>query len=217
MDCQNFKELLDSYLCEELAVETNHTMLSHTERCCSCRCEMAARRQLRESLRRVCSREKMSDQRLEILRARLRSEAELRADSAQTGGGTVRRGRFANLFKMRFLLPAAIVAELSPVIGGAWGLYVLRRGDVNHLGLATEQINALELSGSLVAESAGDHRICAPHFVNASEPAEMPDSISEYDPACVRLDKTAAEGAKGLQLRSAHLCGFGGRKFAHLV
>src|SRR5262249_48832956 len=67
------------------------------------------------------------------------------------------------------------------------------------------------------AESAGDHRSCAPHFVNALGPAEMPDSIREYDQACVRLDKTAAEGAKGLLLRSAHVCGFGGRKFAHLV
>lgn len=45
----------------------------------------------------------------------------------------------------------------------------------------------------------------------------MPDSVREYDSACVRLDKIAAEGAKGLLLRAAHVCGFGKRKFAHLV
>src|SRR5262249_42673886 len=44
-----------------------------------------------------------------------------------------------------------------------------------------------------------------------------PDSVSEYDPACAGLDKVAAEGAGGLLLRAAHVCEFGGRKFAHLV
>src|SRR5262249_55052281 len=153
------------YLCGELAVETNHTMLSHAERCCSCRSEMSARRQLRESLRRVCSREKLSDQAMEVLRARLRSEAGLRTDPMRTGGGTGQLSWFATLFKMHFLTPAAIVAALSLLIGGAWGLYALRRGDVNQSGLSPEQISALQLSGSLVAESAGDHRSCAPHFV----------------------------------------------------
>lgn len=48
-------------------------------------------------------------------------------------------------------------------------------------------------------------------------PAEMPDSVREYDPACARLDKVAAKGAGGMALRSAHVCEFGDRKFAHLV
>jgi len=218
MDCQNFKELLDSYLCGELAVETNHTMLGHAERCCSCRNEMGARRQLRESLRRVCSQEKMSDQAMENLRARLRSEAELRADSSRTGDEAGWRSWGAGLFKTRFLTPAALAAALALLIGGAWSLYVLRgAGDNKMTDLFPEQIKALELSSSLVAESAGDHRTCAPYFVDATEPAEMPDSVREYDSACVRLDKIAAEGAKGLQLRSAHICDFGARRFAHLV
>ncbi len=212
--------MLDSYLCGELAVETNHTMLGHAERCCSCRGEMAARRQLRESLRRVCSREKLSDQAMENLRARLRAEACSEAVSAQTGNEAGWRGWFAELFKIRFLMPAAIVAGLLLLIGGAWSLYVLRRGDVNDqtvAQLSSEQIKALELSDDLVAESAGDHRVCASHFLNATAPAEMPDSVREFDPACVRLDKIAAEGAKGLLLRSAHVCDYRERQFAHLV
>src|SRR5262245_52176353 len=88
MDCQNFRELLDSYLCGELAVETNHTMLAHAERCCLCRNEMAARSQLRRSLRRGCSRETMSEAAIENLRLRLRSEAGLDTGAARPGGGT---------------------------------------------------------------------------------------------------------------------------------
>src|SRR5262245_50222817 len=85
MDCQNFKELLDSYLCGELAIETNHSILRHAERCGACRGEMAARRNLRVSLRSVCSKEKMSDLAMERLRERIRSEAGVGADSRLPG------------------------------------------------------------------------------------------------------------------------------------
>ena len=209
MDCQNFKELLDSYLCGELAVETNHAVLCHAERCCACRGEMAARRRLRASLRSVCSKEKMSDRAMESLRARIRSEAE-----AGAGAGKWRGGWFAGLFKVWLLTPAAVAL----LLGAALGLYHLRRGESDDASLLTpEQIEALALSGSLMADSASSHRNCAAHFVNAAGPAEMPDSVGDYDPACARLDKVAAEGAGGLSLRAAHVCEFGDRKFAHLV
>ncbi len=214
MDCQNFKELLDSYLCGELAVETNHAVLCHAERCCPCRGEMAARRRLRASLRSVCSKEKMSDRAMESLRARIRSEAEAGAGAARTGDGKWRRGWFAGLFKVWLLTPAAVAL----LLGAALGLYHLRRVESDDARrLTPEQIEALELSGSLMADSASSHRNCAAHFVNAAGPAEMPDSVGEYDPACARLDKVAAEGAGGLSLRAAHVCEFGDRKFAHLV
>jgi hypothetical protein len=214
MDCQNFKELLDSYLCGELAVETNHTMLSHAERCCVCRGEMAARRRLRASLRSACSKEKMSDLAMENLRARIRSEAGAGANATRTGNGKWMRGWFAGLFKAWVLTPAVVAL----LLGATFGLYVLRRGISDDARrLTPEQIKALELSGSLMADSAIGHRSCAAYFVNATEPAEMPDSVREYDPACVGLDKVAAEGAGGLRLRAAHVCESGDRKFAHLV
>jgi hypothetical protein len=236
MDCQNFKELLDSYLCGELAVETNHTMLAHAERCCMCRNEMAARSQLRKSLRRGCSQEKMSEAAIEKLRLRLRSEAGLGAGAARASGGSglsnglhgriadlFRHGGITNLFKMRFLAPVAVGAAL--LIGGAWSLYELRHGggatQQEGARLSSEQLKSLELSGSLLVETAGDHRTCAPHFLNATNPietrAEDPDPISAYDSACAKLDKIAAGGATGLTLKSAHVCNFGERRFAHLV
>src|SRR5262249_5475786 len=214
MDCQNFKDLLDSYLGGELAVETNHAVLCHAERCCACRCEMAARRRLRASLRNVCSKEKMSDRAMENLRVRIRSEAEVGAGAARTGDGKWRRGWFASLFKVWLLTPAAVAL----LLGAAFGLYHLRRGESDYARRLTPgQIEDLELSGSLMADSASSHRNCAAHFVNAARPAEMPDSVREYDPACAKLDKVAAEGAGGVSLRAAPGRGVGDRKFAHLV
>ena len=222
MDCQNFKELLDSYFCDELAVETNHSILRHAERCCECRVEMAARRRLRESLRVVCSKEKLSDRAMESLRERIRSEAGVGdgvAGKSKPGKG--KYGWFASLFKAWLLTPAAVTL----LLGAALGLYALRPdGSPDRSGsgqtaglLSHEQIKALELSVGLLAESAKGHRICGAHLPGAGGPAEMPDSVREYDPACVRLDKVAARGAGGLLLRSAHVCMFDERKFAHLV
>ena len=51
MSCREFRELIDSYLAEELLVETNHEMLRHLEECASCRAELADRRRLRVHLK----------------------------------------------------------------------------------------------------------------------------------------------------------------------
>src|SRR5262249_61562195 len=123
MDCQNFKELLDSYLCGELAVETNHTMLCHAERCCSCRSEMAARRRLRASLRLACSKEKLSDQAMEKLRARLRSESGLGNGGARAGVVAGRLDWVFGRFETRGFSPAGGVAGARAVDCAGLGFF----------------------------------------------------------------------------------------------
>jgi anti-sigma factor RsiW len=51
MQCRDVRELLDSYLGQELMVETNHDLMRHLETCPDCRAELEARRQLRTRLR----------------------------------------------------------------------------------------------------------------------------------------------------------------------
>src|SRR5260370_2073562 len=51
MQCREFREIADSYLGNELIVETNHEVISHLEHCAECRRELAARRELRSQLR----------------------------------------------------------------------------------------------------------------------------------------------------------------------
>jgi anti-sigma factor RsiW len=51
MRCQEFREMMDSYLGDELLVETNHDVLRHLENCPACRNELAARRGLLAQMR----------------------------------------------------------------------------------------------------------------------------------------------------------------------
>lgn len=212
MDCRNFKDLLDSYLCGELAVETNHAVLRHAEHCGGCRREMAARRQLRGALRRACSKEAISGEACERLRARLRDEArfdDLGGRSALGVPSLWRRfvGRFRS---SRFAVPATAFTALLILIGVSFGWYLMWRG-------GDSGRSPIELSAGLMDEAAEDHRRCAVNFVNAAVLAALPDSIKALDPDYVDLDKALSEGAKGLSLHSAHICRPGARRFVHLV
>lgn len=51
MNCKDFREIADSYLSDELAVETNHEIFQHLENCAKCRQELSMRREVREKLR----------------------------------------------------------------------------------------------------------------------------------------------------------------------
>lgn len=49
-DCQHIRELMDSYLSEELSVETNHLVLGHLASCPACASEVKRRQRLRTLL-----------------------------------------------------------------------------------------------------------------------------------------------------------------------
>jgi predicted anti-sigma-YlaC factor YlaD len=85
MDCRAFKELLDSFLSDELKVETNHAILWHAERCATCRAEMEARQRLRVLLRRIRDNSQTSAEFHEQLRERLRLEVVAEKTSGARG------------------------------------------------------------------------------------------------------------------------------------
>ena len=51
MECRDVRELADSFLSEQLLVETTHDILRHLAQCPSCRADMESRRRLRSALR----------------------------------------------------------------------------------------------------------------------------------------------------------------------
>lgn len=216
MDCRNFKDLLDSYLCEELAVETNHQILGHAEHCPPCRAEMASRRQLRQSLQRACSKEEMSEVACERLRQLLRAEAQTSGNDGLSRTASDWRKRWSSFFSLRVMIPATVAAALLISIAG-YTAFLKKPGPPAPGNNPDKLIARSSLSEILMTEAADDHRKCAPHFIPEVGPSEMPDSVREFDSAYVGLAAVAAEGAEGLQLHSAHVCRSGERRFAHLV
>src|SRR5437867_4112445 len=97
LDCRNLKDLLDSYLSDELSVETNHAVLRHVEQCPACRTEMAARRDLRETMRRAGRQLRLSAEGSERLRERLRAEALTQDGVRETATGQSRESFFKRL------------------------------------------------------------------------------------------------------------------------
>src|ERR1051326_5757301 len=51
MQCDDFREIADSYLSDQLLIETNHDVIRHLDSCANCRFELSSRRQLRHQLR----------------------------------------------------------------------------------------------------------------------------------------------------------------------
>ena len=208
MDCRNFKDLLDSYLSGELAVETNHACLRHAEQCSPCRAEMAARRNLRDKLRAACLRTLMSEEAQVRLRACLQAEVGQQAEKVlpfPARSASAGRGSFN-----KFALPLAAALLLTV---GLLSFYLIKSSGQN----SPQSLALLELSQAVMDEAAGDHRMCAGHFAGVQAAAITPDWMKEKYPAYAQLAETAAAGASGLQLNAVHVCSFKQRKFAHLV
>jgi anti-sigma factor RsiW len=206
MDCRNFKELLDSYLSDELAVETNHACLRHAEQCPACRAEMGARRNLRSALRQACQQTVLSFEAHARLRACLRAadaktDANIEAAALPARRRSLTRPNWLSL-RLAYSLAAAML------LATGW----LTWSTLNRNGIRVPL-----LSETVLAEAAGDHRTCAAHFAGSQAAAITPLWMKEKHPAYAQLAEVAAEGAQGLELKSVHVCKFQGRQFGHLV
>src|SRR6187399_3441772 len=82
MRCADVRELIDSFLSEQLLVETIHEVLRHVERCPTCRAELEGRRALRAALRRAIGTSeelRMRPEFAEALSSRLRAVSRRRS------------------------------------------------------------------------------------------------------------------------------------------
>jgi anti-sigma factor RsiW len=79
MTCCDARELLDSFIAQELLVETNHELLRHLEGCENCRTDLNGRSRLRTALKGAFSRSRDLEPRPDFARE---MAARLRADGA---------------------------------------------------------------------------------------------------------------------------------------
>lgn len=232
MQCDQFREIADSYLGSELIVETNHAVISHLERCAGCRAELAARRELRTKLQKAFINAPENQMRQEFadrLSAQLRNRALGRRSNSM-----IQPRAWRSAIAGRRTSWLALAAGLLLVTGV--GLVAVRhrissqRGAPEVSGYAPKQNYAPELNPGMpvnlveteLAKSAvGDHRDCAVHFRLAEKPIDLEVAGRKYDPVYVNLTKavlTELDGAPvGAELVESHSCVFEGRRFAHIV
>jgi hypothetical protein len=204
MDCRNFKEVLDSYLSDELAVETNHAVMRHAEHCPGCRNEMGARRNLRGVLRGAVKATTASPEFRNRLRERLRAEAKVTANVQEPV-----RASWLTKWWGQFSLPqlAMATAALALVLLSSFYLFS-----------SSNSVQAAALSPALMQQAAGDHDHCAAFWRNLTQGENDPvRNVENFDPSLQDLGQHSAHKALGLKFHYAHVCSEGERKFVHLV
>jgi anti-sigma factor RsiW len=188
MQCRDVRELADSFLSEQLLVETNHELLRHLETCPDCRSDIASRRTLRDRLRAAFAR-------AENLRPRPEFAAELRARLQPSEAVISRRSVLQSWW--------ALAAGLAVAAGG--GLFVRNSNSRSRLGL-------------LAREAAGDHQNCAVKFNLAERPIRLEEAARRYGAPYAALATFVPPAVAGpLDVLERHSCVYEGRRFGHVV
>ena len=191
MQCHEVRDLADSFVSDQLLVETNHEVLRHLEGCPACRAELASLRELRTTIRRAFIHNEslcMSDEFRDRAVSRLR---------AATSGKTSRR-----IVTRRWAIGLSVAAVL--VIAAGVGQFLRTRG-----------------IDSIAREAVGDHQNCAVQFRLAEKPISLEEAAARYDPSFQLLQDTPSDEwntpAGPLHVVDRHSCVFQGRRFAHIV
>jgi len=196
MQCDDFREIADSYLSDELLIETNHDVIRHLESCSKCRRDMAARRQLRHQLRTQfnhASDLEVPHQFAKRLTLQLKDQA---------------LGR-----------PRVVIPRMAYVGIAASLLLAATIGFIGFQRWRADQRNLIAWS-NLTNSAIGDHRECALEHRLGPTIIDLNEAGRVYDRAFSNLaSELTSEGSLpvGAQLIDAHSCEFQGRRFAHLV
>lgn len=231
MQCKEFRERLDSYLKDELLVETNHDVIQHLEACAACRRELAARREIRRQLRRAFAVAPEFQVRSDFA-FRLRNEMKAQALGKPNSSFNL----FAHVMRPQwFALAACLVAAVMT------GVFALRsnksvestgqlaRVEENRHGGEQSVSNQRALGGAAVQlasfemteRAVGDHRNCAIKYDLPEEPISLEEAGRKYDAAYTDLAQAvrAGGGALASQIKYVedHSCVYQGQRFAHVI
>lgn len=201
MQCREFREISESYLSDELLVETNHQINHHLEHCPDCRKDFASRRELRKRIKSAGqnAREFQIDtvftRRLEM---RLKEEA-LRS----------------NLWEKLWLSPKVLLPSLAVlVLAFGLGLFYLNGVESNRITASSSLAKGL---AELSHFASGNHKDCALEKLAIWEKM----SKSDYPEKPTYTDKILAplkaKYSENIEMLSVHDCEYQGKQFTHVV
>ncbi len=194
MNCNEFRELVDSYLSDELLTETNHRVLTHIEDCKDCSDETETRQLVRVRLRTAilnCEEFQVDDEFCNRMKVKV--------------SGTQFRGRFFR--NTGFIAAAASILIVATI--GFW-LFAGQQGVIQQVA-----VNGIG-SEAIVNAAVGDHQQCA---VKGNRKAHKPlaSSNPQYAGFAEVVTPVVKDNLSECEMVSAHACNFEGTEFAHLV
>ncbi|QQS40811.1 MAG: zf-HC2 domain-containing protein [Acidobacteriota bacterium] len=207
MNCTDFRELLDSYLSDELLTETNHDILRHIGECADCRAEIEGRRAVRARLRsavRTAPEFEMPREFDQEVRNHLRSR---RSKSAELSNG---------LFGFRFGWVAAAACLLIAAVFGS--MYLLRSGASTELAGSSSVLRTRSLPPNHIVNIAvTDHDNCAVKHLAEEPKTTLAQVSAEYRDLARVVSSELKDSLKDCDLISSHSCSFNNVKFSHVV
>ena len=199
--CEKIRRYLDSYISNELLVETNHEVLRHLEHCLSCSAELEARTRLRSRLKSAVEREDVPPD----LRVRVRARIQAQGSRPPWMFAWTRWAASA----------AAVVAVI-----GIWS--IAPRESLPALGDRPAQARYIQRISQKIpaAFSAGlkDHVHCAVFRKYPSHPPSLDQMAAAMGPSYSGLLQLVKSSVPGdYRIVMAHRCAYMGRRYMHLT
>jgi len=192
--CKRIRSYLDSYLNNELMVETNHEVLRHLEACEDCARALEDRARLKARLKHAV----MQEYAPAALRERITTD--------------LRRSRGFSFSRVSFALAAAAaVLVIAAVTFFTWG------PPKNQLSLQAKVAPA-DVTGQILKIGFDDHVFCAidHHLANKQFSAEqMAEHLGPEYAGLVALVKERMP--RDYTVTVGHRCHYQGREFIHLI
>ena len=222
--------MIDSYLSDELLVETNHDVLQHLENCPGCRAHLASCRNLRTRVRSAVITS--PDLNIDGTFAK-----DLHADLQRVALQPSVWENFVELIRQPKLGVLATLAACL-LLAAFGGMMLMRRTPVVAVNPTASPIPTAEATNSVIADAVriawnelseqaiGDHNNCAVKFNLEEHPISLDEAAKKFGAFNKDIDKTVftavktafnAKPADKIELLEAHSCLFGGRRFAHIV
>ena len=205
MKCLDFRELIDSYLCDELLTETNHEVLRHLEDCATCRGVIENRRILRSKIKSAIinsSQFQMRDEFYNSLCTQLKH--------ASTAVVTEKKSLWTgNNYWMAF------AAGLIFVVG--LGFWYLQPQPENSFPTDVANITQEAQKISLADYAVGDHQNCAIAYNLVEEPVHIDLALAQYTDLRQGVLNPLQNSDRKYELLESHICKYNGHKFTHIV